>query len=217
MAMRSDLESMVSQGEQVLWRGKPQKKCFIFECIFNPMLFFALIWAAFDIGFIVMMNKAPDDNGSGNGIGGFIFVFFAFHLMPVWIYLSGVLLSFRKYRNTEYIITDRGVYISGGVFTYNCQMKPFAELSNVNIHRGIFDQMFGVGDVVMSGTNFMTYNNSTNNSSLRGLTISDISEYQEVFSMIKQLQTDVYADTMYPNDLRPAENHGYQTRYMGRM
>ena len=181
------------------------------------MLFFALIWAAFDIGFIVMMNKAPDDNGSGNGIGGFIFVFFAFHLMPVWIYLSGVLLSFRKYRNTEYIITDRGVYISGGVFTYNCQMKPFAELSNVNIHRGIFDQMFGVGDVVMSGTNFMTYNNSTNNSSLRGLTISDISEYQEVFSMIKQLQTDVYADTMYPNDLRPAENHGYQTRYKGRM
>ena len=69
----------------------------------------------------------------------------------------------------------------------------------------------------MSGTNFMTYNNSTNNSSLRGLTISDISEYQEVFSMIKQLQTDVYADTMYPNDLRPAENHGYQTRYKGRM
>ena len=216
MATRSDLESMVSQGEQVLWRGKPQKKCFIFECIFNPMLFFALIWAAFDIGFIVMMNKAPDDNGSGNGIGGFIFVFFAFHLMPVWIYLSGVLLSFRKYRNTEYIITDRGVYISGGVFTYNCQMKSFTELSNVNIHRGIFDQMFGVGDVILTSANLIQFAGSSNKYS-RSLTLCDISEYQEVFSLVKQLQTDIYSDTMYPNDLRPPENHGYQTKYRGRM
>lgn len=213
---RSDLEAMISPNENILWRGKPQKKCFIFECIFNPMLFFAILWAGFDIFFIVMASKTPTDQG-GESIGGFMLVFFAFHLMPVWIYLGGVLFSFRKYKNTEYIITEKGIYISGGVFTYNCQMKPFAELSNVNIHRGIFDQMFGVGDVVMSGANFMTYNNSTNNSSLRGLTISDISEYQEVFSMIKQLQTDVYADTMYPNDLRPAENHGYKTRYKGRM
>ena len=28
---------------------------------------------------------------------------------------------------------------------------------------------------------------------------------------IKKLQEDVYTDTMYPNDLRPKENHGYNT------
>lgn len=220
MAAISDLEAMVGKDETIMWRGKPQKKCFIFESIFNPMLPFALIWACFDITFIVLANNAPaDKSGSGSNIGIFLLVFFAFHLMPVWIYLSGVILSFKKHKKIEYIITDKGIYISGGVFTYNCQMKPFAELSNVNIHRGIFDQMFGVGDVVLSGTNFVGTSgvNSSNASSLRGLSICDIAEYQEVFAMVKQLQTDIYSDTMYPNDLRPAENHGYQTKYKGRM
>ena len=32
---------------------------------------------------------------------------------------------------------------------------------------------------------------------------------------IKKLQEDIYTDTMYPNDLRPAENQGYRTKYNG--
>ncbi|MBQ8119386.1 MAG: PH domain-containing protein [Ruminococcus sp.] len=217
MNTRTDLEAMVGQGEQILWRGKPQKKCFIFECIFNPMLFFALLWASFDIFFIVMANKSSTQQGeTSSGFGGFMFVFFAFHMMPVWIYLAGVIFSFRKYRNTEYIVTEKGVYISGGVFTYSCQMKSFAELSNVNIHRGIFDQMFGVGDVILTSANLIQFAGSNTNSQSRSLTMCDIADYQEVFAMVKQLQQDIYSDTMYPNDLRPAENHGYQTKYRGR-
>lgn len=217
MNTRTDLEAMVGQGEQILWRGKPQKKCFIFECIFNPMLFFALLWASFDIFFIVMANKSSTQQGeTSSGFGGFMFVFFAFHLMPVWIYLAGVIFSFRKYRNTEYIVTEKGVYISGGVFTYSCQMKSFAELSNVNIHRGIFDQIFGVGDVILTSANLIQFAGSNTNSQSRSLTMCDIADYQEVFAMVKQLQQDIYSDTMYPNDLRPAENHGYQTKYRGR-
>lgn len=216
MTTRTDLEAMIGSNEQVLWRGKPQKKCFIFECIFNPMLVFALIWAAFDISFIVMANKAPTDKG-GSGLGSFMLIFFAFHLMPVWLYLGGVLFSFRRYKNTEYIVTEKGIYISGGVFTYNCQMKSFAEFSNVNIHRGIFDQTFGVGDVVLTSANLVQFSGTKSGSSARSFTLCDIAEYQEVFSLVKQLQTDIYSDTMYPNDLRPPENHGYNTRYMGRM
>ncbi len=217
MATRTDLEAMIGQNENVLWRGKPQKKCFILESIFNPMLPFALIWAGFDI--FAMSGMFSSGAAQSGNVGGFLLVFFAFHLMPVWLYLGGVLLSLRRYRNTEYIITDRGIYISGGTFTYNCQMKPFAELSNVNIHRGIFDQMLGVGDIILSGTNFVNMSNTSaaGSSSVRGLTICDIEEYQQVFSLVKQLQTDIYSDTMYPNDLRPAENHGYNTQYKGRL
>lgn len=218
MATRTDLEAMITSGEQILWRGKPQKKCFIFESIFNPMFPFALLWAIIDFSIIgTMFNSNVTNNVEKNQLLFFL-VFFLFHLMPVWIYLGGVILSVRKYRNTEYIITDKGIYLSGGTFTYNCQMKPFAELSNVTIHRGIFDQLFGVGDVVVGSGDLMNYSSSNSRSShIIGLTIKDISEYQQVFSMVKQLQTDIYSDTMYPNDLRPAENHGYQTQYKGKM
>ncbi|MBO5576784.1 MAG: PH domain-containing protein [Ruminococcus sp.] len=216
MSTRTDLEAMVGSGEQVLWRGTPLKKCFIFESIFNPMLPFALLWAVFDIGFIVLSSKSSNQSGADKSLGIFLIVFFAIHLMPVWLYLGGVLLSFRRYKNTAYIITDKGIYVSGGTFTYNCRMKPFTELSNVNIHRGIFDQMFNVGDVVLSSQNSVVYAGRAVGSG-NSLTITDIAEYQEVFSLVKQLQTDVYSDTMYPNDLRPEENHGYQTKYKGRM
>lgn len=207
----SDLELMVGTNEKILWKGKPDKKCFILESIFNPLLPFALIWALIDFSIIFVMGMGFA--GTESGIGFFLVPFFALHLMPVWMYLGGVFLAFRKYKNTEYIVTDRGIYVSGGTFSYTYEMKPFTDLSHINIHRGIFDQWLGVGDVV-SICSHDGYNSRDSHSS-HGLTICDIADYREVFTMIKNLQTDIYADTQYPNDLRPAENHGYRTQYAG--
>ena len=183
------------------------------------MLPFALLWFGFDFFFISTMFKtnAFSDSGMGSGFGGVILIFFAFHLMPVWIYLGGVLFSIRKYRNTAYIITDRGIYVSGGTFTYNYEMKPFTDLSHINVHRGIFDQMLGVGDVISACEHdgYNSRNSHSHSSGHSGITISDIYDYQKVFQLIRDLQTDIYADTMYPNDLRPGENHGYNTKYRG--
>ncbi len=204
----TDLELMVGQGETILWRGKPHKKCFMLECVFNPLLPFAAIWAFFDLGVIGMISL------SGDGMGGmalFLLLFFALHLMPVWLYLGGVFLSLRKYKHTEYIVTDKGIYVSGGAFAYTYEMKPFTDLSHINIHRGVFDQWLGVGDVVTVCAHPGSV--TGNGHSSHGISICDIADYQKVFSMIKELQTDIYSDTMYPNDLRPRENHGYQTEY----
>ena len=204
----SDLELMVGKNETILWRGKPNKKCFLLESVFNPLLPFALIWALIDLGVIFGMSIG----GAMGGASFFLIPFFLLHLMPVWLYIGGVFLAVKKYKNTEYIITDRGIYVSGGMFSYTYEMKPFTDLSHINIHRGIFDQWLGVGDVV-SICSHDGYNSRDSHSS-HGLTICDIADYREVFAMVKQLQTDIYADTQYPNDLRPAQNHGYQTQYV---
>ena len=205
----SDLKAMVGNDENILWRGRPDKKCFILESIFNPMLPFALIWGILDLTVVGFAF------GKGSGIELFILAFMAIHLMPVWIYIGGVLMSFRRYRNTAYLVTDKGVYISSGVFSKQFEMKPFTDLSHINIHRGIFDQFLGVGDVVtVCGHNgFNTANSHAH--SHRGMSICDISDYQEVFKLLKDLQTDIYSDTMYPNEFRPENNPGYKTRYKG--
>ena len=203
----SDLELMVGKNETILWRGKPHKKCFLLESIFNPLFPFALIWALVDFGVLVGLSLG----GIINEVPFFVVPFFLIHLMPVWLYLGGIFLSVKKYKNTEYIITDKGIYVSGGTFSYTYEMKPFTDLSHINIHRGIFDQWLGVGDVV-SVCSHTGYNSHDTHSS-HGLTICDIADYREVFSMVKQLQTDIYADTQFPNDLRPTQNHGYQTQY----
>lgn len=198
--MVEELKNMVGMDETILYEGKPDKKCFIFESIFNPLLPFAIIWAIFDAGFL------------GMAVGGMQLImlpFILFHMMPVWIYLAGVIFSFRKYRNTYYIVTDHAVYVSSGVFTMNLETKTFAELSRVNLHRGIFDQMFHVGDVQL------TTNQFTRKGMPAIMGLNSISDYMRVFQLVKKLQKDIYADTMYPNDLRPEENHGYRTKYRG--
>lgn len=198
--MVEELKSMVGIDETILYEGKPDRKCFIMESIVNPLLPVAIIWAVIDMGFI------------GFGMGSmqfFMIPFMLFHMMPVWIYLFGVIFSFRKYKNTYYIVTDHAVYVSSGIFTMNLESKTFAELSRVNLHRGVFDQMFGVGDIQI------TTNQYTKKNMPALLNINSISNYTEVYQMVKKLQRDIYSDTMYPNDLRPEENHGYKTKYRG--
>lgn len=215
---KSDLEQMVGTNETIVWRGRPKKCCFILESIFNSMLPIALIWGLFDI---VIISMIVGDWGLDTGeiIGGnagkaVIIGGMCLHMMPVWIYLFGVLGSVLKHKHTEYIVTDKGVYISGGVFTFTYEMKPFTDLSHINIHRGVFDQMLGVGDVQLL-CEHTGANTGSSGHAHKGFNICDISDYQHVFQIVKQLQTDIYADTMYPNDLRPEENHGYQTSYKG--
>lgn len=207
---QSELAAMVGSNESILWQGKPDKKCFILESIFNPLMPFALLWAVIDFGILGFSFALEADKS----FLLFIIPFMLIHLMPVWIYIGGVLLSFRKYRNTEYIVTDKGIYISGGTFAYTFEMKPFTDLSHINLHRGVFDQWLGVGDVVtVCSHGSSNSHNSHSHSHSHDMSICDIPDYQRVYTMIKDLQTDIYSDTMYPNDLRPQENHGYRTTY----
>ena len=79
----------------------------------------------------------------------------------------------------------------------------------IDLHRGLFDQLFNVGDIVIT-TNQIGRKNMP-----AVLGINSIANYAEVYQLVKKLQKDIYSDIMYPNDLRPEENHGYRTKYKG--
>ena len=203
--MIEELKAIVGSNEKILYEGKPNKKCYVLESIFNPLLPFALIWAIIDFGIIGGVVLAENTEN----ILFFIIPFMLFHLMPVWIYLGGILFTAKRYKNTAYIVTDKAIYVSGGAFTRNINVKPFAELSYINLHRGIFDQMFNVGDIVA------TSNQMTQRGKSITIIIASVSNYVEVYNLVKKLQTDIYTDVMYPNAKRPSENPGYNTKYKG--
>ena len=215
--MKNDLQNLIGPNETILYEGKPDKKCFIAESIFNKMLPIAIVWGILDFGFVKIAFSATNFEE----LSFFIIPFFALHLMPVWIYLAGVLSSFLRYRNTYYIITDNAIYVSGGVFSKSFKTKPFAEMSHIDLHRGIFDQLFGVGDVIATSNQIsspaLLQNRSffSREADAASIEISSISDYSKVFNLVKKLQTDIFSDTMYPNDMRPPENHGYNTKYRG--
>jgi len=203
--MIEELKEIVGPNEKILYEGKPNKKCYIFESIFNPLLPVALLWWIIDFGILGNAFFAE----SYDHMLFFVIPIMLLHMMPVWLYLGGILFNARRYKNTAYIVTDRAIYISGGVFTRNINAKPFAELSHINLHRGIFDQMFNVGDIIA------TSNQLTQDGKQVTISIASISNYIDVYNMVKKLQTDIYTDVMYPNAKRPNENPGYNTDYKG--
>lgn len=203
--MNEEFKKIIDPNETILYEGKPEKRCYVFESIFNPLLPFALLWAFLDISLLAntfLMDK--QDN-----ITLMIIPFMLIHMMPVWIYLGGILFTVRRYRNTLYVITDKAIYVSGGTFTKSINTKSFLELSHIDLHRGIFDQKFKVGDIIA------TTNQLNQNGKSTSIVISSISDYINVYNLVKKLQTDIYTDAMYPNAKRPSENPGYNTRYKG--
>ena len=190
MTLLDELERIVGVGEHVIYRGKPDKKCFIYESIFNPMLPIALIWGILDFGFMFGATSAT----SGAGFSGmlmFLIPFFALHLMPVWIYLGGALLSAVRHRNTAYIITDKALYVTKGIFSRTAIRKPFGDLTFVNIHRGLFDQFFGVGDIIA------TTNEVNQDGSKVTVRIDCVSDFLEVYERIKELKAAKDSEIMY--------------------
>ena len=200
-----NLKDLIKPSERVLWEGRPRRSVTVLEAIFNPMLIFALIWAGFDFTFmgVFMSGGMPEE------IGIFVLLFMLVHMMPVWIYLIGVLTVFLKWRNVRFLITTHGLYVSGGLFSFNYEMKPWTDIGHINIHQGVFDRMFGVGDVI-----FVCAHNAHNHEDgHQRMKIYNIPDFQQVFKLVNQLQTDVYADTQYPNAFRPEDNPGYNTKY----
>ncbi|MCM1158886.1 MAG: PH domain-containing protein [Bacteroidales bacterium] len=210
-----DLKELIKNtGETVLWEGRPKKSVTVLEAIFNPMLLFALVWGGIDFSIIggVLLSGEMQREGLLALLG-----FMLIHLMPVWMYLFGVLGVFFRWKNTRFLVTDRGLYVSGGLFSFNYEMKPWTDIAHVSIHQGVFDRMFGVGDVVSTCSHVSTQVHSGNRSSHdHGLKIYNIPDFLKVFQMVNDLQRDIFADTMYPNDLRPDTNSGYQTQYRGK-
>lgn len=209
-----NLRQQIGAREHVLWEGKKDTRVSVLEAVFNPLLPLALVWFLFDMGFIVAFTRGMADSdmeGGGLLVGGLV-GFFALHLMPVWIYLVGIFTSGLKAKHTEYLITDKGIYIQTGIFTTVTEMKPFTDLSHVSIRQGLFDKLFGTGDVISVCSH--TSPSFGRSSHGHGMNIDNIVDYERVFCLVKEYQEAIYSDTMYPNDLRPGENHGYQTTYI---
>lgn len=185
------------QGENILYQVKPKKSAFIINQIL-PFTPFALMWLLFDSIFIIGMIKGAKEDLS---ILLFAIPFFAFHLMPVWIWLGNILTSSKRWENTEYYVTDKRIIIKNGLFASNFQTIYYKEISGVDLRRGLVDQLLNVGDVYIA-----------RNDGGR-VAFFDIDNASEIYARLQKTVLDIQTDVEYPNALRPETNPGYHTTY----
>lgn len=208
----SKIREMLTDDENLLWTGKPKKSAFILnKCM--VMAPFALVWLLFDSFFIATMLSVPGSSGMGSMVW-FLVIFFAFHLMPVWIWLYNTLTAAARWKNTEYAITDKRILIRSGFVGYEYLNIYYKEIGDIHLHVGVIDRMLGVGDIIVCN-NSMSYGHSHTANSGNNTNIVDISDYQEVFNMLQRAIRDIQSDIEYPNAYRPENNPGYKTSYKG--
>ena len=154
--------------EQVLWKGKPKKLAHVLNSMFSGIFPFAMIWLCFDGFFIAMLVGT----GEISKMFGFIVPFFAIHLMPVWIWLFGVIKAVAKADYNTYAITDKRILIKSDSVLFNSVY--FEDIANAGVKLSFADKMSGVGDIYIDVVN------------VGKMTILDIADYQEVYAIIQK-------------------------------
>ena len=195
------IEDVLGENEQVLWRGKPKKKAYILNAVLK-MLPFALIWLLFDGAFIGGLIYANSKADIPTIAIIFLIVFFAFHLMPVWIWLGNVITASKQHKNLEYAFTNTRIIIRSGVIGVDFKNIYYADISSVNLKVGVVDRILKVGDV---------YIKSASGADV----LYDIDDPYFITQKLQTIVVDIKTDIQFPNALRPQENAGYHTVYTG--
>lgn len=192
-----NIEDVIGSDEQILWSGKPKKRAYLINA-FTKMLPIALIWLLFDGAFIGLMIGTMDEIPAPVKI--FMAVFFLFHLAPVWIWLSHVLTANRQHENLEYAFTQKRIIIKSGIIGIDFKNIYYSEIDSVNLRVGLVDRIEKVGDIYIK--------------SIGGANVLyDLENPYTLTEKLQKIVVDIKTDIQFPNNLRPAENDGYSTKY----
>lgn len=186
------IEYLLTDDETLLWQGQPNKMVYIIEAVLK-MLPIAIIWGVFDFGFIYLLLKFA------GGIPWFIYLFFAFHLLPVWMWIAHIVHAVMEIKNIKYAITDKRIIVRSGIVV-DLNFVYYKDINDVHVKVGLVERMFKVGDVNIR-------------SNIKAFCLDDIPNPYKLGNYIQKVVRDIQTDTYFPNAYRPGENPGYKTSY----
>lgn len=200
-----EMPNPLAEGEQELWSAKPKKSAFIINNIVR-MMPVALIWLLFD-SFIIYVFIS---SGAIKEMVLPIIIFFAFHLLPVWIWLGNIITASKKWKNTKYYVTDKRTIVQTGIISASYDTIYYKDIKNVSLKVGIIDKLLKVGDIYIDTGSILT--SSSKNVMM---TILDVENPYEIYGKLQKIVLDIQTDIEFPNAYRPNENPGYKTKYKG--
>ncbi|MDE5654553.1 MAG: hypothetical protein K2I46_02980 [Clostridia bacterium] len=169
----------LTQDEEMLVRCAPQKASFVLSKSVAIMPF-ALIWLCFDGFAISMIAKA----GMPTSMRIVMVIFFAFHLLPVWLWIFSIIKALRVHKNLEYALTNERIIVRDKDKLLSYYYK---DLCKVQVRVGFIDKMFKVGDIVITRKT-PTYENgySYNNINRFVVTLLDLANPRAVGDKLQE-------------------------------
>jgi len=132
------LEKLLNADEKVLWSGKPVRKAFILPVLVSIPFGFIFL------GFAIFWMGAAASSGAPNefSLFGLLFV-----LIGIGIAFGPFLFQLLRYRNTEYMITDKRIVTQTGAIGLDTRFVDFEKVQEVYVQIGVLDRLFGTGSV----------------------------------------------------------------------
>lgn len=144
------IAKMFAINETCVWYGKPQKKCHVLGAVIK-MLPFVLLWLAFDSIFIVGMIFGGVADEAPSFIWAIIVPFFAFHLMPVWIWIAGIVKAVAGYKNITYCVTNERIIVKTGLVGTDIRSVLLKEVDSIDLSVSFLDKLCKTGDLKVIG------------------------------------------------------------------
>jgi membrane protein YdbS with pleckstrin-like domain len=134
----SILDKLLDAKEKVIWSGKPVKKAFVLPGLFS--IPFGLVF----LGFAIFWMWGASSSGAPNffTLFGLPFVLIAFGII-----FAPSILQFLRYKNTEYMITDKRIIVQTGTIGLDTRFVDLEKIQEVYVQVGVIDKLLGTGTV----------------------------------------------------------------------
>jgi membrane protein YdbS with pleckstrin-like domain len=199
----SEFESLKDNDEIIYWVGSPKLIPFLAQGI--PFLIIGLLWGVFDFFFL---GLAFIDGFSGVGI--FIGIFMLFHMFPFYGSILNMIRLVLVHKNTKYAYTSKRLMYRSGFLGIDVKVVDYDKVQNIEVNVSPLENLYKVGTVRVFCGEYSSGKNGTRSISSDFKAIDDP---YEIFKAIKQVSLDIKTDMNFPNQLRPEENPGYNTKY----
>lgn len=143
------INDILEKDEEVVWTGKPKIGPFVFSKI-KELIFFAIIWIIFDGAAIVSMICTDAFSQMPSSVCIMIVVFFAVHLLPVWIFIAKVIKANSSCKSVEYFLTTKRVIIKTSSTGLEYSSFSYNDITDCQLSYKGINKMSKCGDILFN-------------------------------------------------------------------
>lgn len=170
--------------ETVIWQGRKNVPTSILDALGNRLVIPAVLIFLID-GLIftgILLKTGPKS--------GVLWLrrTMWLHYIPAALYLIGLAVSLFRSLTTDYIVTNKYVYIQSGLLKRTVIANDIDDIEYVSVRKDVFDRWTHTGDITVFTKDEVEKNGVTAEEE-RYLTFRNIRHYEKVYALIEKIRT----------------------------
>lgn len=179
---------LVKSDEKIVKTYTPNTTAYVLRKILL-MLPVVLVWLLVDVVFIIYVANIASDVAVNAGLVVCMVIFFALHLMPIWLWIWGATQTCSDLRNMEYVLTNKRLIIKNGIKSPNFTIINLKDIEAINYRKKSTDRLLKDGDISI-------------NSKYNAVMLYNVYEVGEYLNVLLETVSAVNKDFITPEDFK---------------